>query len=93
MDILFESEDNATPLSEEETQGLKQKWITLRSELNEMEMQNIIAAEKWLLSNTPEDILNEEFYKNCTKRCLELFGPGLDNFGVIIQIYLDSLMA
>ena len=27
MDILFEAEDNATPITEEETHGLKQKWI------------------------------------------------------------------
>lgn len=63
MDILFEAEDNATPITEEETHGLKHKWITQRSELNEMEMQGIIAAEKWLASHTPQDVLNESFLR------------------------------
>lgn len=63
MDILFEAEDNATPLTEEETQGLKQKWITQRSELNEMEMQGILSAEKWLAGNPPKDVLDESFFR------------------------------
>jgi len=63
MDILFEAEDNATPITEEETQGLKQKWITQRSELNEMEMQGILSAEKWLMNNTPTDVLDEAFLR------------------------------
>lgn len=36
MDI-FEADDNSTPLTAEEKDGLKLKWITLRSELNEAE--------------------------------------------------------
>ena len=36
MDI-FEADDNSTPLTSEEKDGLKLKWITLRSELNEAE--------------------------------------------------------
>jgi Fic-DOC domain mobile mystery protein B len=63
MDILFEAEDNATPLTEEETQGLKQKWITQRSELNEMEMQGILSAEKWLAGNPSKDVLDESFLR------------------------------
>ena len=33
MDI-FAADDNSTPLTTEEKNGLKLKWITLRSELN-----------------------------------------------------------
>ncbi|HOE08916.1 MAG TPA: mobile mystery protein B, partial [Treponemataceae bacterium] len=71
MDILFEAEDNATPLTEEETQGLKQRWITLRSELNEMEMQGIISAERWLNNNTPDNILEEGFLLKLHKKMFE----------------------
>ena len=63
MDILFKAEDNATPITEEETHGLKQKWITQRSELNEMEMEGIVLAEKWLVSHTPKDVLGDTFLR------------------------------
>ena len=33
MDI-FETDDNSTPLTADEKDGLKLKWITLRSELS-----------------------------------------------------------
>lgn len=36
MDV-FGADDNSTPLTEDEKYGLKLKWITLRSELNEVE--------------------------------------------------------
>ena len=45
MDI-FEADDNSTPLTPEEKDGLKLKWITLRSELNEAEARNIAEAQK-----------------------------------------------
>lgn len=63
MDSLYEADDDSTPLSEEETQELKHKWVTLRSELNELEMQGIVAAETWLLRNTPSDVLTEKFLR------------------------------
>lgn len=50
MDI-FEADDNSTPLTAEEKDGLKLKWITLRSELNEAEARNIAQAQIWLMSN------------------------------------------
>ena len=71
MDPLFEADDNATPLTEEETQGLKQKWVTLRSELNELEMKGILSAESWLSTNTPADILTEKFLRSLHKRMFD----------------------
>ena len=68
MDSLFITDDDSTPLTEEETQGLKQKWVTLRSELNELEMQGILSAEKWLMRNVPLDILNETFLRTLHKK-------------------------
>ena len=64
---IFETDDNSTPLTEEEKQQLKAKWITTRSELNELETKGIANAEIWLLKNK-KDILNETFIKNLHKR-------------------------
>ncbi|MBQ9207949.1 MAG: hypothetical protein IJ158_14710 [Treponema sp.] len=43
MDI-FEADDNSTPLTAEEKDSLKLKWITLRSELNEVEVRSAYIA-------------------------------------------------
>ena len=45
MTGLFEEPDDATPLTPEEREGLIPSHVTLRSELNELEQQNIIEAE------------------------------------------------
>lgn len=66
MDI-FETDDNSTPLTEEEKQQLKARWITTRGELNDLETKGIIEAEIWLLSNKKE-ILNERFLKTLHKK-------------------------
>ena len=60
MDI-FEADDNSTPLTRSEKEGLKLNWITLRSELNKVEADNISLAKIWMLSNKQKDILNEKF--------------------------------
>ena len=64
---IFETDDNSTPLTEEEKQQLKAKWITTRAELNELETKGIADAEIWLLKNK-KDILNEIFIKNLHKK-------------------------
>ena len=64
---IFETDDNSTPLTEEEKQQLKAKWITTRSELNELETKGITDAEIWLLKNK-KDILNETFIKKLHKK-------------------------
>ena len=67
MDI-FEADDNATPLTAEEKAGLKLKWITLRSELNEAEARNIAEAQVWLFSNRNKDIYSDTFLRNLHKK-------------------------
>ena len=67
MDI-FETDDNATPLTSEEKNGLKLKWITLRSELNEAEARNIAQAQIWLLSNKGKDIFSDTFLRDLHKK-------------------------
>lgn len=64
---IFETDDNSTPLTEEEKQQLKAKWITTRAELNELETKGIAEAEIWLLKNK-KDILNEKFIKILHKK-------------------------
>ena len=67
MDI-FEADDNSTPLTAEEKNGLKLKWITLRSELNEAEAQNIAQAQLWLASNKKKDVCSDTFLRNLHKK-------------------------
>ena len=67
MDI-FEADDNSTPLTIEEKNGLKLKWITLRSELNEVEARNIAQAQIWLLTNKNKDIFSEKFLMTLHKK-------------------------
>lgn len=64
---IFETDDNSTPLTEEEKQELKAKWITTRAELNELETQGIAEAEIWLLKNK-KDVLTEDFLKTLHKK-------------------------
>lgn len=66
MDI-FETDDNSTPLTEEEKQQLKAKWVTTRAELNDLETKGIAEAEIWLLQNK-KDILGENFLKSLHKK-------------------------
>lgn len=64
---IFETDDYSTPLTEDEKQQLKAKWITTRAELNELEARCIANAELWLLSNK-KDILSEAFIKALHKK-------------------------
>lgn len=67
MDI-FEADDNSTPLTTEEKDGLKLKWITLRSELNEAEARNIAQAQVWLMSNKNKDFCSDTFLRELHKK-------------------------
>ena len=67
MDI-FEADDNSTPLTAEEKDGLKLKWITLRSELNEAEARNIAQAQIWLMSNKNKDACSDTFLRELHKK-------------------------
>ena len=68
MADIFTSDDNSTPLTPEEREGLKPKWITLRRELNEFETRNILDAEMWLTTHKQRDILNDTFLMKLHKR-------------------------
>src|SRR5450756_1981134 len=55
----FEADDDATPLTPEERDGLIPTHVTLRSELNELEQQNILKADRWAFArkrNVVDDV-------------------------------------
>ena len=68
-DFLIEEDEASTPLTEEEREDLLPSYISLRSELNEAEQRNILAAEEWAFKSK-RDILSEQFLKNLHKRML-----------------------
>ncbi|MFZ3326688.1 MAG: mobile mystery protein B [Methylocella sp.] len=63
---LDEPED-ATPLTPEEREGLIPSHVTLRSELNELEQQNILEADAWA-SFRRRDPVKEPFGRNLHRR-------------------------
>ena len=67
MDNLFETDKSSTPLSEEEKEGLIPTWIVFRKELNAVELNGILKAERWLFSRKHKDILTESFVKRLHK--------------------------
>jgi len=70
MDI-FTADDASTPLSPEEQQGLIPTWITLRSDLNAAEQENILDAEAWAFSRKHKTVLTEVFLRNLHKRMFQ----------------------
>ena len=60
-------DDAATPLSEEELDGLIPSYITLRHELNEAEQTNILRAEEWAFARK-RNVADESFLDNLHKR-------------------------
>lgn len=68
MADILTSDDNSTPLTPEEREGLKPKWITLRRELNEFETRNILDAEMWFATHKQRDVLNDTFLMKLHKR-------------------------
>ena len=64
---LFQSPENATPLTPEEMRALIPAHIAFRSELNEAEQENIARAQDWALGRR-RDLLSEKFAKNLHRR-------------------------
>jgi Fic-DOC domain mobile mystery protein B len=58
--LQIEEPDGATPLSQEDTEGLRVALRT-RGELNEVEAMNIAKAMHWLRGARPGDVLTEAF--------------------------------
>ena len=71
MNEIMDEPDGATPLDPDELEGLKQKHITTRGELNELEQANIEAGLLWLAGRRYTAILTDEFLRELHRR---LFG-------------------
>ena len=67
MTGLFGADDDATPLTPEERNGLIPTHVTLRRELNELEQQNILEADQWAFSRR-RHVLNEAFLRGLHRR-------------------------
>lgn len=67
MSSHLDEPENATPLTAEERQGLIPSHVTLRSELNELEQQNILEADTWAFSRK-HDPVKEPFVRNLHRR-------------------------
>jgi len=64
---------DSTPLDEEEKQGLIPSWVTFRSELNEIEQENIARGTVWAfrqIRKPAQEILDEAFVRAVHKRML-----------------------
>lgn len=66
-DPLGPQDDAATPLGPEEREGLIPSYITLRSELNAAEQENILEAEAWAFRRR-RDVLNQKFLDDLHRR-------------------------
>ena len=69
---LFDEPPGATPLSEEDKEGLIPSWIALRSELNAVEREGITDARAWAFERhgpwTPAELLSEATMSDLHKR-------------------------
>lgn len=77
MTDLFQEPGDATPLSPEERLGLKQTWITYRTDLNEAEQENILKGAVWARGRRQrnKEMLDGEFAKSLQSR---MFGDVWD---------------
>jgi len=67
---LHKQPDDATPLTSEERAGLIPSHVALRSELNELEQQNIVEAVAAIFSRR-RDPLNEAFARSLHRRMFD----------------------
>jgi Fic-DOC domain mobile mystery protein B len=80
--IIDDAPEGATPLDPDERDGLKQKHITTRGELDELEQANIQSGLRWLSRSRQKDILTNDFMRTLHKH---LFGEVWDWAGTYRQ--------
>ena len=71
MSDLFQTDEAATPLTEEEKSDLIPSYITFRDELNTVEQSNILEAERTYFIRKPKTVLEINFLKKLHK---QMFG-------------------
>ncbi len=68
-DPLTDADDEAsTPLTPDERAALIPSYITLRTELNEIEQIGIDHADQWAFARRRGDVLDEDFLRQLHKR-------------------------
>jgi Fic-DOC domain mobile mystery protein B len=63
----FGADDHATPLAPEERTGLIPTHVTLKGELNALELQNILEADQWAFSRK-RNVISEPFLRSLHRR-------------------------
>jgi len=66
--IRWEYSEGATPIDQDEAEGLIPDHIQTSRDLDEWEQRNIIVAIAWLEKTRPTEILNEAFFKELHRR-------------------------
>ena len=97
MSSSLDPPEHATPLTPEEREGLIPSHVTLQSELNELEQQNILEADTWT-SLRKRDPLGEPFGRNLHRRMFRdvwawagTYRTSNKNLGVDWQLILPRL--
>lgn len=67
MTDAFHADDDATPLTPEERNGLIPTYITTRGELNELEQKNIAETDQWAFSRKRK-VRDETFLRGLHRR-------------------------
>lgn len=70
MTDLHAADDHATPLTPAEKEDLIPTHITLRTELNELEQQNIATGDRWAFGRR-HVVTRESFHKSLHRRMFE----------------------
>jgi hypothetical protein len=73
-------EESSTPLTPDELAALIPSYVTLRSELNEIEQIGIDRADDWASRADAAMYSPKIFYVPCTSACLVACGPGRVSF-------------
>jgi Fic-DOC domain mobile mystery protein B len=71
MSNSIKESDGATPVDEDDKEGLRFTHITTRGELDQLEQANIVEGLQWLKKQKNTDVLSEGFVRDLHKR---LFG-------------------
>jgi Fic-DOC domain mobile mystery protein B len=97
MSDLLAQPEHATPLTPEAREGLIPSHVTLQSELNELEQENILEADAWALLRK-RDPVSEPFGRNLHRRMFRnvwnwagTYRKSNTNFGVDWQLILPRL--
>ena len=61
MIMVVEYPEGATPLDPDEMEGLLQRHVTTRAELDELEQANIESGLLWLRRQRRKDVLTDDF--------------------------------